>query len=54
MFGQHPDLESAKEILRNTFGVDRWVEVPEILKRPEICDDLYFDSVSQVCIPAWS
>jgi 2-polyprenyl-6-methoxyphenol hydroxylase-like FAD-dependent oxidoreductase len=54
MFEQHPDLETAKAILRKTFEGDRWIEVPEILKRLETCDDLYFDSVSQVRMPAWS
>jgi 2-polyprenyl-6-methoxyphenol hydroxylase-like FAD-dependent oxidoreductase len=53
-FGQHPDLEGAKLMLRETFGRDRWREVPEILKRLETCDDLYFDSVSQVRMPEWS
>jgi len=54
MFEQHPDLKTAKALLRKTFGGDRWIEVPEILKRLETCDDLYFDSVSQVQVPAWS
>jgi 2-polyprenyl-6-methoxyphenol hydroxylase-like FAD-dependent oxidoreductase len=51
---QSPDLASAKAILRDTFERDRWIEVPVILKRLETCDDLYFDSVSQICMPAWS
>ncbi len=54
MFEQPPDLETAKGMLRKTFRGDRWMEVPEILKRLETCDDLYFDSVSQVYVPAWS
>ena len=49
-----PDLASAKAILRDTFTQDRWIEVPEILQRLETCDDLYFDSVSQIRMPAWS
>jgi 2-polyprenyl-6-methoxyphenol hydroxylase-like FAD-dependent oxidoreductase len=53
-FEQPPDLESAKGILQETFGGDRWRELPEILKRLETCDDLYFDSVSQVHMPDWS
>ena len=53
-FEQHPDLEAAKGILGKTFEGNRWIEVPEILKRLETCDDLYFDSVSQVHMPAWS
>ena len=51
---QDPDLASAKAILRDTFKQDRWIEVPEILQRLETCDDLYFDSVSQIRMPAWS
>ena len=51
---QNPGLEGAKTILREQFAHDRWREVPEILQRLETCDDLYFDSVSQIHIPAWS
>jgi 2-polyprenyl-6-methoxyphenol hydroxylase-like FAD-dependent oxidoreductase len=54
MFEQHPSSEIAKAILRTTFEGNRWIEVPEILKRLETCEDLYFDSVSQVRLPAWS
>lgn len=54
MFEQHPDLETAKVILRKAFEGDCWIEVPEILKQLETCDDLYFDSVSQVRMPTWS
>jgi 2-polyprenyl-6-methoxyphenol hydroxylase-like FAD-dependent oxidoreductase len=53
-FEQQPNFEIAKGILRSIFEGDRWIEVPEILKRLETCDDLYFDSVSQVRMPAWS
>ena len=51
---QDPGLASAKAILRDTFKRDRWIEVPEILQRLKTCDDLYFDSVSQIRMPAWS
>lgn len=51
---ENPELARAKAILRETFGRDRWIEVPEILQRLERCDDLYFDSVSQIRMPAWS
>ena len=47
-FEQHPDVESAKGILLKTFRGDRWIEVPEILKRVEACDDLY-SSVRFAC-----
>ena len=43
-----------KEILKETFSRDGWIEVPEILERLEACDDLYFDSVSQIRMPQWS
>jgi 2-polyprenyl-6-methoxyphenol hydroxylase-like FAD-dependent oxidoreductase len=51
---QGPDLANAKAILRDTFKQDCWIEVPEILQRLETCDDLYFDSVSQIRMPTWS
>ena len=40
--------------LRETFAQDDWVEIPEILRALDRCDDLYFDSVSQIRMPAWS
>src|ERR687892_366520 len=49
-----PDQAYAKAILREKFEHDRWTEAPEILQRLETCDDLYFDSVSQIRIPSWS
>jgi 2-polyprenyl-6-methoxyphenol hydroxylase-like FAD-dependent oxidoreductase len=48
------DQAIAKEMLVERFADDRWSEVAEILKRLESCDDLYFDSVSQIQMPAWS
>jgi 2-polyprenyl-6-methoxyphenol hydroxylase-like FAD-dependent oxidoreductase len=51
---QSPDPASGKAVLLDRFKHDRWMEVPEILKRLETCDDLYFDSVSQVRMPSWS
>lgn len=48
------DLPVAKAMLRERFEHDRWLEIPEILQRLEACDDLYFDSLSQVRMPAWS
>lgn len=53
-FAQHPHNLDAKAILRETFASDQWIELPEILKRLEDCDDLYFDSVSQIRMPVWS
>jgi 2-polyprenyl-6-methoxyphenol hydroxylase-like FAD-dependent oxidoreductase len=51
---ENPELTGAKELLRERFEHDRWIEVPEILQRLEKCQDLYFDSVSHVRMPAWS
>src|SRR6266540_894589 len=48
------DQAIAKEMLVERFADDRWSEVAEILKRLGSCDDLYFDSVSQIQMPAWS
>jgi 2-polyprenyl-6-methoxyphenol hydroxylase-like FAD-dependent oxidoreductase len=48
------DQAIAKKMLVERFADDRWSEVAEILKRLEACDDLYFDSVSQIQMPAWS
>lgn len=48
------DVAAQKHLLRTTFGQDRWREWPEIAMHLERCDDLYFDSVSQVDLPCWS
>ncbi len=46
--------EDARPLLHETFGRDAWVEIPEILRRLDACNDLYFDSVSQIQMPQWS
>ncbi len=51
---QAPDQTSVKTMLRERFRDYSWVEIVEILRRLETCDDLYFDSVSQIRMPAWS
>jgi 2-polyprenyl-6-methoxyphenol hydroxylase-like FAD-dependent oxidoreductase len=43
-----------RRILHETFAGDKWEEIPEILRRLDRCDDLYFDSVSQIRMPRWS
>lgn len=53
-FANHPHHLDAKAVLRETFSRDRWLEIPEIMNRLENCDDLYFDSVSQIRMPKWS
>ena len=52
---QHPHgLEEQKRVLRDVFGEDEWVERPEIMARLDRADELYYDSVSQIHMPAWS
>ncbi|HEU0273452.1 MAG TPA: hypothetical protein VFQ83_02870, partial [Candidatus Udaeobacter sp.] len=46
--------KTASAILQEKFAGAHWSEVDEILKRLEACNDLYFDSVSQIHMPAWS
>jgi 2-polyprenyl-6-methoxyphenol hydroxylase-like FAD-dependent oxidoreductase len=53
-FPTHPHESAAKQIVSKIFSNDRWIEVPEILKRMDTCDEFYFDSVSQIQMPAWS
>jgi len=48
------DVAAQKEILRQKFSVNAWIEWPEIEDRLAVCDDLYFDSVSQITLPNWS
>ena len=47
------DVSAQKQVLHQQFSGEPWVEWPEIEKRLELCGDLYFDSVSQVVLPAW-
>ncbi len=47
------DTMANKKILRAQFGGLGW-ECPEILAAMESCDELYFDSVSQIRLDSWS
>jgi len=47
------DTNANKEILRAKFGHLGW-ECPQILAAMESCDELYFDSVSQIRMDTWS
>ncbi len=49
----HPLQEQQKAALRRAFGDMGW-EVPAILDAMDGVDDLYFDRVSQIHLPAWS
>jgi 2-polyprenyl-6-methoxyphenol hydroxylase-like FAD-dependent oxidoreductase len=53
-FATHPHQGAAKQIVSEIFFNDRWIEIPDILKRMNTSDEFYFDSVSQIQMPAWS
>lgn len=48
------DTAAQQRLLTEAFAADRWHELPAILERLATCEDLYFDSVSQIEMPAWS
>ncbi|MGE3767614.1 MAG: FAD-binding domain [Kofleriaceae bacterium] len=48
------DLDAHKRLLLDTFAGDDWRELPAIRERLESADDLYFDTVTQAHVPAWS
>ncbi|MGQ0839533.1 MAG: FAD-dependent monooxygenase [Actinokineospora sp.] len=52
----HRDVEAHKRIILDAYAGDRWQPpvLPELLDRLRAADDLYFDSISQVQVPAWS
>jgi 2-polyprenyl-6-methoxyphenol hydroxylase-like FAD-dependent oxidoreductase len=49
----HRDLDQHKRLLTAAYAGAGW-RVPELLDRVRVADDLYFDSVSRVEVPAWS
>jgi len=49
----HRDLEQHKRLLCDAYAGGGW-RVPELLDRVRAADDLYFDSVSRIQVPAWS
>jgi 2-polyprenyl-6-methoxyphenol hydroxylase-like FAD-dependent oxidoreductase len=49
---QH-EVAAQKATLRKVFEGDGW-ELPRILGALDVCDDLYFDRVSQIRMAAWS
>jgi 2-polyprenyl-6-methoxyphenol hydroxylase-like FAD-dependent oxidoreductase len=53
-FKEHPHEDAAKQIVRETFSRDKWIEIPAILERMNACEEFYFDSVSQIRMPTWS
>ena len=50
----HPYHFDLRLALRKAFANDEWIELPEIFRRLERCDDIYFDSVTQISMPRWS
>jgi 2-polyprenyl-6-methoxyphenol hydroxylase-like FAD-dependent oxidoreductase len=49
----HRDLDQHKRVLTAAYSGAGW-RVPELLDRVRAADDLYFDSVSRIQVPAWS
>jgi 2-polyprenyl-6-methoxyphenol hydroxylase-like FAD-dependent oxidoreductase len=49
----HNDSDAQKRVLRERFGGHGW-ECDEILEALDGASDLYFDTVSQICMPRWS
>jgi 2-polyprenyl-6-methoxyphenol hydroxylase-like FAD-dependent oxidoreductase len=49
----HRDLDQHKRLLTAAYAGAGW-RVPELLDRVRAADDLYFDSVSRIQVPAWS
>ncbi len=49
----HHDLEARKAMVAEAFGGVGW-ECPAFLEALRTTDDLYFDPVSQIVMPAWS
>lgn len=47
------DAEAQKAILHREFSTLGW-ECPQILEALDECGELYFDRVSQICMPAWT
>jgi 2-polyprenyl-6-methoxyphenol hydroxylase-like FAD-dependent oxidoreductase len=46
------DIEQHKRLLAAAFADGSW-RLPDLMKRVQAPDDLYFDSVSQVCVRPW-
>jgi 2-polyprenyl-6-methoxyphenol hydroxylase-like FAD-dependent oxidoreductase len=47
------DLAQHKQLLAAAFAGEGW-EVPRLLEKMHTAPDLYFDAVSQICMPTWS
>ena len=51
--GAAQDMDAQKTILRKTYADGGW-ECAQILDRLDASPELYFDRVSQICMPRWS
>jgi 2-polyprenyl-6-methoxyphenol hydroxylase-like FAD-dependent oxidoreductase len=49
----HRDVDQHKRLLCDAYAGAGW-RVPELLDRVRAADELYFDSVSRIQVPAWS
>lgn len=47
------ELSEQKQTLYDVFSRDPWIEWPEIKAHLAVCQDLYFDAVSQIELPKW-
>ncbi|WP_394617671.1 FAD-dependent monooxygenase [Lentzea sp. JNUCC 0626] len=52
-FGAFRDPDAQRDLVASVFEGDGW-EVPELVKAMNEADDLFFDTVSQIRMPAWS
>ena len=50
----HRDTDAHKRIVLDAYGSWQPPELPDLMDRLRAVDDLYFDSISQVRLPAWS
>lgn len=49
----HSDVQAQKDVLHHQFGQAGW-ECPDILRRMDESNDIYFDAVSQIHMECWS
>ncbi|NDW08018.1 FAD-dependent monooxygenase [Jiella pacifica] len=52
-FGAHADLDEQRQRTERMFAGDGWI-VPRLIEAMKTADDLYFDTVGQIRMPAWS
>jgi 2-polyprenyl-6-methoxyphenol hydroxylase-like FAD-dependent oxidoreductase len=51
---EYHDPAAQKQILRDAFRAESTWEIPRLLRAMTVSPDFYFDSVSQIKLPAWS